>query len=662
MPKLSVTAPQVDVYINGKLEPDVHLLSATLSAGARNLANAQIILEPTLRKKGRSRLLNQFLVEFEQAEVEVVIDGNFRSVVHWGKILSKDARLDEAGDGMIYTSRIDDQHFGVPLTVSYYWHPKESRVVAHDLPTVLNPDYDGKSAKNMATRRAPGAMRYRLLLHPDSTQTTTATTYNAAGKPGYWTLPEAVFYLCATLNRAQTYIKNPTLAELNAILPKSESLIRNHECRLGAYLPEQLDNLLEPLGFSWTVDFLARGNRKIRVFRRGKGRDNPLYLQPPGSVVDLNLSNLEQCTFKADVADRAFNQVTVLGDYEQYESTFLLVPAWEKKYDNRDVNDFQKNAEGWATTPALERVWRDWVLNEAGDYIGFRKKIQQAYNFDAIFGKGKWIPRRRKFEPCLTLNHDGSPKGHSSGVYVEWFDKIGDGQWHPIDDLAPEGRSIRVLERECGIRFDGLEVPRQIRAMVNHLDLPLIRVTAVVRSDTRLKRVQSAYNAQNSSKPIPDRDGNAEPPQRAGTILRDLKEEIIDVASRFKYRQRSKVTPKSRFNVDQFKVDEADDRRSADDTGKQLLTAWNAATISGKATITGIDYNFRQAVGTIVTGIVGRDVSFDNAALDPLYPNIMSITIRPTDQVTELSLDTPQGDQAYIERHTDLRSGKRRRK
>jgi hypothetical protein len=92
----------------------------------------------------------------------------------------------------------------------------------------------------------------------------------------------------------------------------------------------------------------------------------------------------------------------------------------------------------------------------------------------------------------------------------------------------------------------------------------------------------------------------------------------------------------------------------------QLLTAWNAASINGPATITGIDYNFYQAIGLVVPGIKGRNVNFATSKDVVRYPSVVAITIRPQDQVTELSLDTANGDIDYFDRHTELTAGKKR--
>ena len=42
-------------------------------------------------------------------------------------------------------------------------------------------------------------------------------------------------------------------------------------------------------------------------------------------------------------------------------------------------------------------MWHRWVLNEGGDYIGFRDSITKPHDFDELFGKDNWIPRCRKF-------------------------------------------------------------------------------------------------------------------------------------------------------------------------------------------------------------------------------------------------------------------------
>src|SRR4051812_25628851 len=131
MAKLQAQAPQVDVYIDGALSIHARCLSATMTAGGQSLPSATVVIEPTLRRGARGRILNKFLAGFVQSEIEIIITGtNGPQVVHWGKVLANQSVLDQTGDAVIYTSRMEAHHFGDPLIYSYFWQPKDKKQVA----------------------------------------------------------------------------------------------------------------------------------------------------------------------------------------------------------------------------------------------------------------------------------------------------------------------------------------------------------------------------------------------------------------------------------------------------------------------------------------------------------------------------------------------------
>ncbi len=616
-------APRVRVYVDGRLSSTVHALDAQWGAGAGHLPRAMVEVQPEGRKSGRREFLNARFTEFNQAEVEIVIADE---VVHWGKALAQPVIMDGNGDRVTLTSRMEDHHFGGPMNATRFFKPGAGPL-GFELPCVFNPDIDGRTIGNMSAKT--GAFGERLFLHEESSRTSESQEFHQSA-PIQWTLPQAVFYLCCSLNPTQTHVANPTLAELVAVLPALDhKLIRNHECRYGDYLPEQLDRLLNPLGFAWTVNFLARGNRKIRVYQRGVGQPRELRMQSPGSVLNVNSTNLESCAVTADVSSRAFNSVHVIGDYEEYEATFELIRGWPKAYDDYPKSNPQKlykHADAWRETPVLADVWRKWVLNEDGSYIGTRPSVKKPFDLRDLFGT-LYIERRRRFEPCCTLNEDLTPFGHVGGVYLEWWDTnvasgsaSSSGVWRPADDLSQESKVFRVLDKECGIRFDGNDIPFQIYVQGANAK---VRVTASIQGDRRVKIQRDAPKS----------------------LLAERKIEVVDIPSRFKYRTRHSS---SRFVGLPFIVDFQDDRQNMTQLADTLLGNWNQASINGTVTLTGIDYDYSSIIGAVISGISGRNVDFNVSPSVPKYPSVAHCRINFNNQSMELALDTPTVTQASI--------------
>jgi hypothetical protein len=158
-------------------------------------------------------------------------------------------------------------------------------------------------------------------------------------------------------------------------------------------------------------------------------------------------SNAEALDLTADVSSRCVNQFRVLGDHEQVEATFELVPAWPKDQDESDIEDLMASSDKWLQSNSTSRTWRDWVLNEAGDYNGERDGIDKTYDLAPIIGP--CTAKRRHFEPTITTDTDGLPFGSCGGMTVEWWDKEGGddgtGAWRPLSDISAEARTVKIL-------------------------------------------------------------------------------------------------------------------------------------------------------------------------------------------------------------------------
>lgn len=606
-------AATLQVYVNGRLSPDVHCLDVSMGQGASGLPMATLEVETIARKDGRRKLEGLSLAKFNQATVEVVANGK---PVHFGKALMQHGSIQPNGDSSRLVSKLDKHLFGIPLSFAWYYDPKRDDFALFSLPTIFNPDFDGRNKGNMSDKRRSGAP---VFVHEGSTETIESAIVNKTFER-FWTLPHAVNYLCQALNGSETYVKNPKPADLIKTLPGSESLLRNVEMPIGEYLPELLDRLLSPFGFGWTVEFEGRGGnrRRIVVYPRQQGDPFPLDLQKAGASVDMSKSSLETLNLTADVATSAFNEVAIFGDYEHYEATFSLAKGWPESLDATDESLLTKNHDGWKTNTALADVWRKWVLNEAGDYNGTRPEIFEPYDLNGIFGPGNYVPRRRKFEPCISVFGDNSPLGHTGGIYVEWYDADA-AAWKPIDELGTECRQVRMLEHECGIRFDGLTIPIEIKQSGTLVgSLAAVRVTATIVSDKRLFVFVSRKDA---------------------SLLKDQKAEVIDAGSRYKLRKRH---ASSIFAA--LKGTDVDDTGKMQTLAGQLLDSWNTASIDGTATISlTADTAIAGWVGRTVAGVPGRGVDFNTSPKAEKYPTVVGVKANFENCTLTFTLDTYRG-------------------
>jgi len=613
-------APEVKVYVNGRHEDSVRCLDVFLGSGANDLPRAILEVQRAGRDDNRRTFYDGSLAVFNQSQVEVVINNE---VVHWGKSLAQNVTLDGTnGDRVTIISRMEPQHFGGPNNATIHFSPLTGGPVPISLPTVFNPEWNGESIGNMHSFQARGTGA-NVFYDVEASRTVQARQFNGSIALR-WDLARAAYYLCCWLNPSQTYVSNPSFAELREVLGTSISLLRNHEAPFGEYLPEQLDRLLNPFGFAWTVDFTARGRRKIRVFERGKGPRRDLKLQAPGSKVDVAESNLEALSLSGDVSNKAFNIVHIYGAPKVYEATFLLVPGWPERYDNYPHTNpealIKDNAQ-WGTNPILRDVHRKWVLNEAGDYNGYRRAIRAPFDLSPIIGT-RYIPRRRKFLPCLTQNDDGSPQGDHGGVFVEYLEQVNlaseqaSGTWIPVTKLDGASSSYVVLDGECGIRFTGEDIPYEIFAQGTYAR---VRVTASIEADERL---------------FVERRPTL-------SLLREPKYEVFDLPSRFKFRTRHQS---SRFVGTPFRVAFQNDTSIAAEFGDKLLASWNQASINGSVTLTGIDYDYSNVIGATISGVAGRRVDFKvSPGGVAKYPSVTSARINIQNQSLDLTLDTQIG-------------------
>ncbi len=666
-------APKIEVYLDGLKSERFHVVTIHRAIGGSTLDHARFTYDQAGRRDA-TLVEDTQLQNFEEisSELEVLlIEKGKKTCLHWGKIPGFAWGNSAGSETIEWMSRIEPHHFGEPLYGVFYRARKPIKWPAGDWPAALdaqtqwvdetfvfNPELDDNVYGNMSPHRHAGGFAY--FLHPNSIRTEPAAKYqnasaggaigdaigeagqflppdDAAPTPGgsiggaiagaveaitgkYWTLPEAVYYLCGVLNSQEKWITNPKLSDLKKVLPTDEGLLRDfRQIGYGDLLPEALDKILAPFGFAWWVDVSKRGTRKITVFKVGDEKAAiDLKLQKSGELLDPEKSHVEGLSLTFDTAQRMANDIVVVGDYWAIEATFELVPAWKKEFDEASPPDLAKGSDEYEASAARQRAHRDWVLNEAGDYIGLRKSIKAPYplgDLGPIF-----MPKKRRFHPCISQNEQGTPYGECHGVLVEWWDKD-ESAWKPLDEISDGARHVTLLRHECGVRFDGREIPMELWRQYDPTTGDLgakVRVTATVIADERISWRKKSW---------------------PNSVVRDAKQMLIDARGYTKRTVHSSSVAKAKAP----KSAAINEEPALAKLVEELLKSSDRAMVSGSITLDGLEKTVD--LGQTIRKLDGRKVLFQatsTRAAAVLYPTIVGITYQIDAQQIVLNLDTLQ--------------------
>ena len=351
----------------------------------------------------------------------------------------------------------------------------------------------------------PGVDPARLVIDPESWRTRESRLLQDAAVDR-WDLASAVERLCWSLNRRERWIKNPTLAALQAVLGTTTALLENHTIALDTSLPEALDTLLAPHGFTWfvanTIDVTDPDlpiTATIAVAERGQGLPVTLRLQRLADTIDSSKTNVDALTIAYDIAARP-NVILGRSALALREGTFPLRPAWPKSDDQLTKADLTEELKEHDREHI--DVFRKFVFDTAGDYGSAADATALRDDFndgnvplnDDVFGVTT-APMRRRFKPALSQGLDRQPIGQR-GFLVEWHDGT---QWRTVP------WSFSVLEHEAGIllergvdeefRVEFLKKTRSVAA--GQVPDPILRITCCLEGDrgetfTAARRAESA--------------------------------------------------------------------------------------------------------------------------------------------------------------------------
>lgn len=392
------------------------------------------------------RLKEIEFIEGHEQMVEVELEqpsGTDNILLAWGQILTQHLRVAPDEERARVVARVTPPMFGNALKgmhVSNHADPgdlPDSDPLIHEGDIVFNPEIDGQIQGN-ATQNRPAVrkdttdpmselMILRLWIDPDSQRTEVAQDEVQRGYYAIkWTLKEAIYSLCWICNPMEPYILNPTLEELDA-LGMDSVILRNVQLPAGEYLPYYLSALLKQHGYSWWIhpgrnedeDSEDFGSTEIRIkfFKLGEGVKKTVHQPKPGDTLTAGgKQNVIEWELRESF-DELRNVVTAHGALIEREVTIELSKGWAESYDDLTIDELIKESPDYEVN---RNVWRLWVANESGDYIGVRSEITDPLDLSEVLGDSVAV-RRRPGQDCLTYttpNVEGETRRRNP--VVEW--------------------------------------------------------------------------------------------------------------------------------------------------------------------------------------------------------------------------------------------------
>lgn len=605
------TAPTLENEVT-----DLELLGFSVSAGGSRVDSARFRFN--LAKAGR-RLQDTAAPIGYHRQIELRRldeDGKPTIIAMWGFVAGISEAIEGAAEGIEVDVRLDPYVFGKPLTATKIWNVAASAgFEPRDVhwPFVFNPLIDGVIEGNRSGHREdadddpPGPY---VFVSPEAIRTGAARVTAQENETGSkWTLSEAVHRLCWSCNPDETFIKNPSLDEIKSAMEgEADVELKNVRLEFGDYLPANLDALLRPHGFGWSLkhelvddqdapppeageEQPKKRETTITFYERGKGLPAELLMARVGKQITVDNTNVSSYRRSVMLADLA-NRVVARGGEKLYEGTFPLTPGWPSADDTRALGELALTATVGSDRPA---VGRKYVINCAGDYCEpTREGVTDAYDFGTVL-PGTWALVRRRLRPCISRQQD-TDDARSYGYLVEWWDREAEDAADPDVATDPGWRRVRegyqVLEHEAGIYFheppgrlwqlvqeDAAETPP---AGVTHPGLHL-RITATVAADERLEAVatRTAESANGETLTL-----------------------YLDLADQFHFR---KVDADSVLH-DKPNPDEVDDQERLQTYANKVRDLEQAADVSCSIVMPGVDHA-ELAIGMLLDRVDGRNLT-----------------------------------------------------
>ncbi len=546
--------------------------------------------------------------------IDVLLPDTNGTRIHLGDYVAESEAV-AGSERLTAQSQLRGYHFGQIFPGQRWYNPFSSEDVIVDESVVFNPRIDGRVLGNRSDKKRDDSNDAFNWIHAEATLTEESETANDQ-EAEKWDLKEAILAMCWACNPDEDFVINPTRLELDVLNTAPD--LEGVQLARGKHLSFYLDQLLQPLGYNWFVEYdtgptggsYTKNKPKIMVFQKGVGTVKELYFQAPGSVLNLSNSNVNDYRISRRIGD-SVNTVRVLGDFEKAEVTLPLYKGWQKDPDDTGVDDDDKLTstdlnKGDQNSKYLLKptVWRLWIANESGDYKGTRTEIGDPPDLSDVFSK--WVPHRRTIADPFTYSGEAGKKQRRQ-VHVEY--SVDDGvTWEVIDDSFGQPY---ILPDQIGVLFTGNTPPDVLIAAG---DKAKLRITGVVAGDARL-----TGEAARQAEAVNGRDVPLE----------------LDVPQKF---QKNSVwvhpdhgTPSapepdytSVLNGDSAGAETVDDQSRIDGFAELIRSTHEVAEMDCQFSLPGIHLEYK--IGDLLSKINGREVSLDQAstaAASPRYPQII---------------------------------------
>ncbi|QDU03152.1 hypothetical protein V6x_28640 [Gimesia chilikensis] len=558
-------------------------------------------------------------------------EGNLSILKAWGAVTQQGQAINDSNEYVTLIARQEPWLFGEPIYDYMQWDTQE-RITA-DL--VFQPIIDDITENNRAeptvgTNSDPPVF---YIIDPESVRTSDAEAFQQATAVR-WTLAEAVYYLFQLAGSNQ-YYEYPTIEDLRGIFDEDLEL-SDVRIPMGTTLPEALDILIQPYGYFWFVRSIVgideSAKHYIEFAQRGSGNEVSVYLQRPGAQIDNLQTNLSEFRANYNIGDLA-NRIVAQTSPIELEATFELYKGWSEDDDALDIQQLKKGGDNNSLYESKRDVGRKWVLNEARDYDTLRDDITEHAASELAIQLGEDEDtvenyKRRRFKECFSLD----PDQESNGIIVEWLnadladDDNPDGKWERVE------WPFSVLNKECGIYFEGALPPDELWTLINEdPSKARVRVTAVVEGD---KRRVVTIDRQESS------------PNGADITM------FLDMSSRYHWRviellgtipTSNKIQVSTIKDKVDFTNNDIDDRTRLQTFAEEIQGVEDVTLLSCSLYLDGVDFP-EYEIGKLIDKVDGRNLDLN--AKNPeqsekRLPQIVGINeYFNSEQKTELLLES----------------------
>lgn len=517
--------------------------------------------------------------------------------VHLGDYVRESLRIDQSGETLTAQSQWRPYHYGDPLTHYTCIKPDtgsggpEYAKIFDDV--VFNPIVDGVIKGNRSDQK--NILDIYYWCHPECADTTAGQT-SLGQVRSMWTLTDAVEAICFLLVGSPGFVRRPNSTDLATVLAGAPTL-QNVTIPLGTRMHQALDMLLIPLGYNWYLNYEMLPYPEITVFKIGSGAVRDLYLQAPGSSLNLKYSNINQLAVDNAIGD-AFNQVTILGDFERVEVTVPLYAGWDSSGDSFLPSNLRKDGSDYADH---QTAWRLFIANEAGDIDPTVSRFGQLPEIPALESlfdlEINYFPHRRTMDEPLTLA-SGTGQPQRLPHLLEYSVDSGD-NWRP----AEESWSFKLCPDQIGVYFDGMDIPQELHDAGNSWRM---RITGTIAGDSRIQSTATkTTNAVN------------------GRVF----EQVFVMPEKFVRRWRH-VTGyyASKLETLDNTADEQDDQDAIDAYAVAMRNQNHFAEIDCEFRLPG--WHTYYQIGDIITKIAGREISLNGAPVGSSVQRYVQIVER----------------------------------